>query len=105
MKEPKGVWYYERSSGYDGFRCSCCGVWIYASKQLKCNCDRKNVCNEPKYNMCMLTIDDRDYVEYQLEDLYRELHKEIPLLRMRDALVYLSKLVAEDIDKNKALAS
>lgn len=43
---------YERSSGYDGFRCHNCGVWLYADevrKGLPCNCPK----NEPKYNKSM----------------------------------------------------
>ena len=52
--------------------------------------------------MCMLTIDDKDYVEYQLEAVYRELHKQIPEKLMADALCYLKKLVSEDIDRIKA---
>lgn len=47
------TWIHDRSSGYDGFRCADCGVWIYANEAKRCNCDRKDSYNEPKYNKGM----------------------------------------------------
>ena len=37
--EPKGSWFFERSSGYAGFRCQKCSTWIYEEQPKKCTCD------------------------------------------------------------------
>lgn len=35
-------WQFERSSGYAGFRCSNCGVWIYMNEKPECDCGTPN---------------------------------------------------------------
>jgi hypothetical protein len=37
--DSKGDWFHERSSGYAGFRCKKCGVWVYADQKKQCYCD------------------------------------------------------------------
>lgn len=34
----KGLWNFERSSGYAGFRCSQCGTWVYHNEKKVCKC-------------------------------------------------------------------
>lgn len=32
-------WRFEWSSGYAGWRCVCCGTWVYDMQPLSCSCD------------------------------------------------------------------
>ncbi len=39
-------WFFERSSGYAGYRCVKCGTWVYANQypekqKFKCDCVKK----------------------------------------------------------------
>ena len=34
-----GKWEFERSSGFAGYRCQVCHVWIYNDQEKRCNCD------------------------------------------------------------------
>lgn len=36
-------WFFERSSGYAGYRCDKCAIWIYADQIQVCNCNRKEI--------------------------------------------------------------
>jgi len=36
---PKGDWVFQRSSGFAGYRCRKCAVWVYADNIKVCNCD------------------------------------------------------------------
>ena len=40
-KQSAGNWVFERSSGYAGWRCAKCGVWIYDKQPCICDCDKK----------------------------------------------------------------
>ena len=44
----KGDWYFERSSGYPGYRCVKCATWVYENKTLRCDCDRPSVAAQIK---------------------------------------------------------
>jgi hypothetical protein len=37
--KPKGVWRFERSSGYAGYRCQKCNTWIYCGAEAICDCN------------------------------------------------------------------
>jgi hypothetical protein len=37
---PQGKWRFERGSGYAGYRCQRCGVWVYANQPKICDCDK-----------------------------------------------------------------
>jgi hypothetical protein len=37
--KPKGVWKFERSSGYAGYRCQKCNTWIYCGAEAICDCN------------------------------------------------------------------
>ena len=36
---PKGEWQFERSSGYDGYRCQECCTWKHENQLRTCDCD------------------------------------------------------------------
>lgn len=40
-KESKGKWKRDVSSGYDGWRCTKCGYWIYEWNDFICDCDKE----------------------------------------------------------------
>jgi hypothetical protein len=40
VNKSKGKWKFERSSGYAGYRCQVCYVWIYNNQEKICNCDK-----------------------------------------------------------------
>lgn len=40
VEEVKGLWHYERSSGYAGYRCQKCAEWIYEGNPFVCKCDK-----------------------------------------------------------------
>ena len=48
-----GLWRFERSSGYDGWRCLRCAAWRYGGEKLQCDCQLADpqpdiVIEEPK---------------------------------------------------------
>ena len=41
--DSKGTWGFERSSGYAGYRCSTCRMWVYSYLPQHCSCDDTKV--------------------------------------------------------------
>lgn len=56
-------WVFERSSGYAGFRCQKCAVWVYEDQEKKCDC---TIMNElPDFQKLPMVIQDYIIAQYQ----------------------------------------
>lgn len=42
LKNSKGVWVFEVSSGFPGYRCQNCATWVYEEQEKVCVCDKKS---------------------------------------------------------------
>ena len=42
MNQSIGIWQYEYSSGYPGYRCQKCASWVYGNEPHWCDCDKED---------------------------------------------------------------
>lgn len=64
----KSNWIFERSSGYDGYHCQNCDIWIYQHDAAICDCTLEESLQQRPENDHLTTREDADLIIAYLDE-------------------------------------